>query len=615
MNKVRKRWIAATMALALFCAFLPQLKSSAAEDSVDIQILATSDQHGKFYPYDYALNEKSLSGSSAQIATKIKELRNDNTLVIDVGDTVQGNSNEIFNNDSIHPMIQSLNLMNYDIWTTGNHEYNFGVPTLERFIKQFNGKTLIGNVYDKNDKPLADAYTIIEKGGVKIAVIGVVTPNIVRWDSVNLKDYKVTDPVEETKKVIEKVEDDVDLIVVAAHMSEGNEYGVENSGANALADACPEIDLIIAAHEHKLVEGVERNGVLIVENKDSAQTLARIVLTLKKDASGKYQVSDRKSESISMTDVTPDPTFMKELASADKKARDDANTPIGKLEGGNLVATAEIPGIPQPQIAPSALLTLINDVQRYYTDADISAAAMFSENADLKEGVIKKSDASLAYKYTNTLYKVEITGAQLKKYMEWSASYFNTFKDGDLTISFNPDVRMYNFDVFSGVNYDINISRPAGSRIENLSKPDGTAIKDSDVFVMAVNNYRANSHLSTPGAIFKEGEDLPKTLEIDVRGELGGIRELIGDYIVNVKGGTIHPTVENNWKITGYNWDQAQHEKVASLVKAGTLEVPRSEDGRTPNIRALTAKDLEAADGISQESVSESTTEVLVPAA
>lgn len=566
----------------------------AAEGEVTIQVLATSDIHGKFYPYDYALNEESLTGSSAQIASVVNKYRNENTLLIDAGDTIQGNTNELFLDDKVHPMVQAMNDMKYDFWTPGNHEFNFGVETMQKILKESKAKILMGNVADKNGKPLYDGYTIIERSGIKIAVIGMVTPNIVHWDSVNLKNYKVTSPLAETRKIIEKVKGEVDLIIATLHMSEGSEYGDDSSGVNAIADACPEIDLIIAAHEHKLVTGVERNKVLIVENKDSAQTVARVNITLKKDSAGKYEIVKRESESINVADFTPDESLMKSLASYNKRAVDNANTVIGKLVGGDLVEPAEIEGIPQAQIADSALLDLINKVQIHYSGADVSAAAMFQESAQLKEGQIKKSDTSLIYKYTNTLYKLQMNGAQLKKYMEWSSAYFNTYQNGDLTISFNKDVRMYNFDVFSGVSYDINISKEAGKRIENLKKADGTPVKDSDVFIVAVNNYRANTQLLSYGVIFQEGEALPKLLEMDVKGDIGGVRELIGDYITNVMKGTIKPEVDNNWKITGNDWDPALHLKVVKLVKDGAITIPRSEDGRTPNIKSITIADIDA---------------------
>ena len=173
------------------------------KETVEIQLLATSDIHGKMLPYDYALDAESTSGSLAQISTLIKELRTDNTILIDTGDLIQGNSADLFLEDEIHPMIQGLNTAGYDIWVLGNHEFNYDVDTLEKIIGQSEQTVLCGNVYHSDGSPLAGSYTITEIDGVKIGIIGMVTPNIVHWDAINLADYTVTDPVEETKKIIE----------------------------------------------------------------------------------------------------------------------------------------------------------------------------------------------------------------------------------------------------------------------------------------------------------------------------------------------------------------------------------------------------------------------------
>ena len=561
-------------------------------DEIDLQLLVTSDMHGKFYPYDYAINEESTSGSVAQVAAVVNKLKTDNTILVDVGDTIQDNSSDLFLKDKTHPMVAGMNEIGYDVWVTGNHEYNYGMDILKNVMKQFKGKVLVGNVYNPDGSSIADKYTIIEKDGVKIGIIGMVTPNITRWDAANLKGYKVTDPVEETKKVINEIKDKVDVIVAAQHMGEENEYEVKNSGVNDLAKACPEIDVILAAHEHKGVPGTYVNDVLIVENKSSAATVTQVNLTLKKNADGKYEVTNRTSKNIETKDYEADKKVLNALESYHKRAIEDANTVIGKLKGGDLAPANEIEGIPQAQIEETAMINLINEVQMYYTNADISAAALFNVDSNMKEGDIKKSDTSLIYKYANTLYKLEMTGAQLKKYMEWSASYYNTYKPGDLTISFDETIRAYNYDMFTGVNYDVNIAKEPGNRIENLTKADGTPIKDDDVFIVAVNNYRANSQLLVYGEIFKEGEKLPKLLEIDVKGDIGGVRELIRDYIQNVKKGVIEPKLNHNWKVVGNDWDKAEHEKVVELVKKGSLKVPASADGRTPNVRSITQNDI-----------------------
>lgn len=574
----------------LSLVFFSNVSSFAKE--IDIQILATSDLHGKFYPYDYAINEESKSGSLTQIATAVKKYRTDNTIIVDVGDTIQDNYSEMFFKDKIHPMMLAMNEIGYDIWAIGNHEFNYGVENLKNIMKQSTSKILIGNLYNPDGTSFADSYTIIEKDGIKIGVIGMCTPNITKWDSVNLKDYIVTDPVEETKKIVKDLRDKVDVLIATVHMGEENEYDVPNSGVNDLANACPELDLIIAAHEHKLVEETYVNNVLIVENKSSGATMSKVNIVVEKDKSG-CKIVDRKAESIKISEYESDKELSKKLAPYNERAKREANIIIGELVGGNLVPENEIAEIPQAQIEPTSLIDLINEVQMYYTNAQVSSAALFNIDANLEPGKIKKSDTSLIYKYGNTLYKVQMTGKQLKKYMEWSANYYNTYNPKDLTISFNENVRGFNYDMFSGVDYQIDISEKPGNRIKNLKwTKTGKEVKDDEVFVIAVNNYRVNTHLLSYGEIYKEGEELPKVLEIDVNGKIGGVRELIGDYIKNVKGGKITPNNPKNWEIIGNNWDEEKHKKAVQMIREGKIKIPSSQDGRTPNVKSITEDDL-----------------------
>ena len=162
--------LAATLVIPSF-ASVPM--TAQAEEAKNIQILATSDLHGKFVPYDYAANEESTGGSLAQVATVIKERSDANTILVDVGDTIESNSASLFFDEDVHPMIAGFNLLNYDFWVAGNHEFNYGVETLQKVAKQFKGTFLCGNVYDKSTKKtIGDTYKIVERDGVKVAVIG-----------------------------------------------------------------------------------------------------------------------------------------------------------------------------------------------------------------------------------------------------------------------------------------------------------------------------------------------------------------------------------------------------------------------------------------------------------
>lgn len=596
MFKSMKKLSALLLSLVMVFSLFSGVQVKAASNQVKINILATSDLHGRFMPWEYATNSAYKTGSLARVATIVKEIKkaNPNTIVVDNGDTVQDNSSQIFFQDDLHPMMVGMNLIGYDAWTLGNHEFNYGVPTLEKVMKQFNGKVLTGNVYKPDGSALAASYTIVEKGGVKVGIIGMTNPNITKWDKANLEGYKVTSPIEETKKAIAELKGKVDVMIGVIHVGPTEEYGNED-GADVIAKACPELTAIIAGHAHSVVPENKVNNVVISEPGRYGDNVVNLEITFTKDSTGKYTIANKatdfKTSLIASKDYEPDADFSAKLKSYDDKAIADSKIVIGKLEGGDLVAPDAVKGIPTAQIQETAMIKLINDVQMYYTGAEVSAAAAFSTTANIKAGDITKAGTSDIYKYDNTLYKLEVTGKQLKAYMEWSATYYNTFKPGDLTISFNETIRGYNYDMFSGVKYDVDISKEPGSRIVNLTRMNGTAIKDDDVLTLAVNNYRSNSQLSSYGPVYKEGEALPKTLEKDV---LNGaaVRDLIGKYIVEVKKGVIKPEYDNNWKVIGNNWDTKLREAAVKAINEDKIALPVSADGRTPNVKSLTEVDL-----------------------
>lgn len=561
---------------------------------MDLQILATSDTHGRFLPWDYAANKADTSGSVAQQAAAIAQRRTPSTIVVDAGDTIQGNSAELFLQDEMHPMSAGMNAIGYDVWVTGNHEFNFGMDTLKRVIAQQKAKVLVGNVYAPDGTPLADGYTILNKQGVKVGVIGMVTPNITRWDSKNLEGWIVTNPVDECRKLTKQLRGQVDVLLGVMHMDPESEYGVYGSGARDLAEACPEFDVIVAAHGHRSVPGEMINGVLVVENSGNASTLSEIHLQLKRKWDGGWSIDQRTSEIVSMKDLPADAALSQQLAGYDARAKADAETLIGELRGGNMAPENDVVNIPQPMVQDTALLDFINEVQMYYTGAKVSATALTSMTSQMKEGPIRKCDTASIYTYQNTLYKLEMNGAQLRSFMEWSAGFFKTWVPGDLTVAFDPSTRYYLYDAFEGVNYEIDVSQEPGGRIRNLTWPDGSPVRDEEVFTVAVNNYRATTQLLIAADIFAPGEPLPKLLEIDVRGDLGGIRELLGEYIRTVKGGVIQPKVNNNWKLVGTNWDEAKRAQALKLLAEGKMPLPGSSTSRTLPGAAVTEADLAA---------------------
>lgn len=584
-----------------FILFLPQGMIQVNAEEQILRIMATSDIHNRFVAYDYATNGALTRGGFSRVASVIEKNRTENTLLIDNGDTIQGNSSFLFNKDEVQPMVKALNIMNYDTYTAGNHEFNYGMDYFGQLQKSFSGAFLTANVYKGDPIPenrVAKNYTIVEKNGIKTAVIGVVTPHIKRWDAANLEGYTVTNPYDEVKSAVAEIQAKQlsDVIAVSFHASIDGEYG--NDSAKELAKLVPEIDVIIAGHAHETRIEYTEDQTVIIEPGSYGSSVSLIDIPLvKKD--GAYSVNRKlmQASNISVDSKVSELLLVTEhLAAEHARAKEDASTVIGKLRGGNLVPENEIQGIPQSQLQDTAFIDLILDTQLEVAGKAIgtlpenvhhvSSAAIFNTTTNVREGQITKADVSKIYQFDNTLETISINGAMLKKFMEANMQYYNTFKQGDLTISFNEQVRAYNYDIFQGVSYDVNIAKPVGERVESLVYTDTKQlVLDTDTIYLTVNNYRASGLRNT----YPEFQTAPRIYESTGR-SVDLIRDMIAQKIIKKK--EIEPTFNQNWKIVHPPVSALDYALVVKLVREGQLKVPVSQDGRTPNVRSITETDL-----------------------
>lgn len=595
----RLSWL---LTLVMIFSMLLPMGGVLAEDSVagntgdlNITILATSDMHGRIYAYDYAVDEADPDAGYAKIQTLIKQekTKNPNVILMDMGDALQDNSAELFNDLPVHPMVQAMNYMGYDTWTLGNHEFNFEKAFIDKNIAAFKGTVLAANIYKENGDRYVKPYTIIEKNGVKVAIVGLITPHIPRWEASSpehFKGLKFTSVVDEAKKVVKELEGKYDVLVGAFHEGRDGEYG--ELGIKAVAEACPEFDVIFGGHEHGIYDDLEVNGVKIIEPGAYGAALAKAEISLNKSGN-KWIVAGVQTKNIDTIDVEEDKEILKEFEFVHNKSIEDANVVIGEVTEDfvknvdYITGDAKVTTMPTSQIQDTALLDFINEVQLYYTKADVSAAAAFKNDMNLVAGPFKKKNVADIYKYTNTLMGINITGENLKKYMEWSASYYNTTKDGDITISFNENVRGYNYDMFSGINYDIDISRKAGDRIVNATI-NGEPLDNEKVYKLALNNYRFGTltglNLATEADVYYDSYTL--------MGDKGRIRDLIGEYVKEQRNGVVSPVCDNNWKIIGFDFNHPLKEIVFEMIRKGEIQIPTSEDGRTPNVKSVNVYDL-----------------------
>ncbi|MGL4655267.1 MAG: 5'-nucleotidase C-terminal domain-containing protein [Sarcina sp.] len=569
-----------------------------------VTILGTTDLHGRFVSYDYAANSD-VDGGLDQIATIVKnEKKTDpNLLIVDNGDTVQGNYNHLFKGKT-NPMIKAMNVIGYDAFALGNHEFNQGLEELENFKSQANEnlKILCANLY-KDGKRVYEPYVIKKVNGLDVAIIGVVSPNIVNWDAVHLAGHTTTAPDAEVDKVIDEIEakGGADLYFVSSHVGVNNEYGNGDS-ATDIANKNPEVSGVLAGHSHATVESTAVNNAVISQPRNNGGSVSKFEFTLE-EKDGEFKVVEKKSSLINTKGVAEDPELKAALDPEHKVALEDANGVIGTLDK-DLAEPNEIKDIPESAISDQGITDLINKVQYHYStpvvskfaDYDksyhVSGAALLDAKSNLKAGNITKASIARIYKYDNKLYTIKTNGKQLKKYAEWTASFFNTYKEGDLTISFNPEIRFYNYDMLDGVKYDINVSKEPGKRIENfVYEKDGKAVEDSDIVYLTVNDYRYNTVLNPK--VFDAGEH--EKIQDTGADSVSDVRDMIAVYIEEVAKGQLKREVDNNWKIVGNNWNKDQRAKAVEAINSGKVKIPTSEDGRTPNAKSVTWNDVRKA--------------------
>ena len=561
----------------------PSTTEAPAAEDVTITILGTSDLHGNIWGFSYEDSTETTNNGIARLYTYISQVRaeNPNAILIDNGDAIQGTimTDDLFNKypEKEHPMMTVMNYMGYDAMTLGNHEFNWGISTMQTILSQAQFPVLAANVRTADGEFLTGAgWTIVEREGLKVAIIGVVTPDIPIWDGgkEGIDDCTFEAANTAVKAAIAEIGDQADLIVVSAHMGMYAEFDEENGSDSAqkIIDDNPEIDVLLAGHMH-IVVNEKQGNIVIGAPRNSGREIVRFDVTVGADK----EVVDATVEIVDMENYEPSqeirdiPYILQ--AHNDTIAFIAGGTGDGDEGGAALGSTTakfqpedKISGIPSGRLMDTAVMDLINKIQLENSGADVSAAALFKNTSDLPEGDINYGNIFDIYKFDNTLYRVQVTGAELKAYMEWSAECYNQWVPGDINISFDPEYPDYLYDMFAGVEYEIDLSQPKGQRIQNVIFK-GEPLQDDQVLTLAVNNYRYSSALKAQGIISgtKEWESSCS------------IRDMIVTYFA--ENSPVAPEVDNNWKIVGVDLelDNPLRAEIIEKINAGEIEVPYSQ--------------------------------------
>ena len=558
--------LASLLAAAMLVSLVPAALAAGTGET-HITIIGTSDTHGNIWGYSYEDMKESTRDGLARVSTYVNQVRagNPNTILVDAGDTIQGTimTDDLYSKDTAnHPVPAALNYMKYDAWTLGNHEFNFGVDKLQSIIDQADMPVLAANIKNADGSYFTGAgYTIVERGGVNVAIIGVDTPNIPRWDGTKQGVDKLTfEPMADAvAECIKEIGDKANVIMVSAHAGLEAEYSTDGSdAAKTILAKCPEVDVLQMGHTHTTY--INNDTIPVGEAKNNAGDVVRYDLTLNADK----EITSATVETVSMKDVEPDQNLRN--VPAIKEAQEKTVSFIQDNVLGHAAAdfqpVNEIKGLPEGRLQDTAVIDLIGTVQLENSGADVTAVALFKDTSDLKKGDLNYGNMFDIYKFPNVLYTVKVTGAEMKAYMEWAAECWNQWQPGDINISFNPEKPGYLHDHFIGLNYEVNLSKPAGQRIENVTFK-GQPLTDDQVLTLCVNDYRYTG-LKNEGIISGEKEWESSA----------SVRDMLVAYLADHD--PLEPVVDNNWKITGVDLQKDNPERAAYIEKinAGELATP-----------------------------------------
>lgn len=541
--------------------------SASSEKEVTLKLIETSDVHGCYYPYDF-IRRHSVQGSLARVSALVGEMRKtygDRLILMDNGDILQGQPVAYYYNyidtTSVHVVADMLNYMHYDVATMGNHDIEAGHAVYDRWVSQCKFPVLGANIMDvKTGKTYLPPYKVIEREGVKVVVLGMITPAIPSWlpeqlwSGLRFEDME-TSARKWVKWIQEKEKPDV-LIGLFHAGPEGNKLdNVVENGSGDVARRVPGFDVVFMGHDHvrtcQKIINEAGDSVLLVDPANMAKVVADVtVKVVKKD--GKVIRKSVEGKLASVDRYTPDEAFLKTFEKQYQATADFVSRKIGRI---NKTITTK-----DAYFGPSAFIDLIHQLQLDITGADVSFCAPLSFAAEIKEGDIYVSDMFNLYKYENMLYTMTLTGKEIKDFLEMSyAIWTNQMESPDDHLMLlnekdkgfgrfkNPS---FNFDSAAGILYTVDVTKPQGEKINIRSMADGTPFRMDKMYKVAVNSYRGNGggDLLTKGAGIPK-QDLAKRIVFATEKDL---RYYLMKRIEEVK--VLDPRPLNQWKFIPEKW-------------------------------------------------------------
>lgn len=558
--------------LLLVCCF------SVTAREVRLKFVETSDIHGNYFPYNF-IEQREWGGSLARVYSFVEETRKqqgDNLILLDNGDILQGQPTAYYYNfmdtTSLHLAADIMNFMGYNAGNMGNHDVEAGHAVYDRWISQCNFPVLGANMIRTSDGlPYLKPYEIIERDGVKIAVLGMITPAIPSWLPENLWEGITFEDMETSaRKWMEvlKKDEKPDLIVGLFHAGKEGGIQTETYKENASLDVAkqvPGFDLILMGHDHQRacekIVNIAGDSVLIIDPASNGQVVADVDVIVTLNDAGQVISKQITRMLTDMNKQEVSEVFMTHFASQYADVNAFVSRKIGTFSESITTRPA--------YFGSSAFVDFIHTLQLGISGADISFTAPLSFDARIDKGDVTISDMFNLYKYENLLYTMSLSGAEIKGFLEESyAIWTNQMqsaddhllllkeregKPGQLTFT----NYSFNFDSAAGIIYTVDVTKPKGRKITIISKADGTPFERNKMYTVAVNSYRGNGG----GELLTKGAGIPKDKLKDriINATDKDLRFYLIKYIEEKK--QLTPQNLQQWKFIPEEWVQPAAER------------------------------------------------------
>lgn len=560
--------------------------------TVTLKLIETSDVHGSLFPWDF-INNKPTSASLAQVQTYVQEQRADKSqsvILLDNGDILQGQPLVYYNNfedtKSEHICASVMNYMKYDAATVGNHDIEPGHPVYDKIAKEFKFPWMAANaVNTKTGEPYFKPYAILNRNGVKIAVLGLITPGIPMWLPEKIwSGIDFQDMVVSAKKwvAIIREKEQPDVLIGLLHAGVDANYEGQTAdmprnenAAQLVAEKVPGFDVVFVGHDHHgwnyTVKDPNGKEVLILGTLAGSRTVTEATIVLNKNNSESKWSKEISGTVIQVENYQPDKAFMTEFEPVINTVKAYVAKPIGVF--------TETISSRESIFGNSPFIDLIQLIQLELTHADVSFASLLSMNAEIGKGEVYVRDMFNLYKYENLLYTMNLSGQEIKDYLEYSyGQWFNQMKNADDNLlNFRRDEKgefilsrgapqlassYYNFSSAAGINYTVDVSKPAGERVSIQSTAGGQPFDLRKTYTVAINSYQANGG----GGLLTLGAKIPKA-EINSRivtSTPKDLRYYLMKWIEDKK--TVSPKAFNNWSVIPTDWWQKGKAKDTKLL-------------------------------------------------